>query len=151
MDILSTYMTHPFWWWVAAGALFLAIEVAVSTEMLLWPAASAAVIAIALLLGAPLGPGVDVAVFAVLTIVSTLLARRFIRRPAAGPDINDPLLRLIGHRGEAVAAFKRGRGRVFVDGKEWAAEMEADAAVAPGDPVEVSAILDGGRLKVRPG
>ena len=66
-----------------------------------------------------------------------------------GHDPNDPLTRLIGHQGEAASAFEGGRGRVFVDGKEWAAELVGDGPIAPGGRVEVVALVGGARLKVR--
>ncbi len=151
MDLIAVYTEHAFWWWAAAAAALLAAEVAIGTSHLLWPTASAAVVGVLLLFGLKLPPGADLALFAVLTIVSTLAARRYIKRPElTGPDINDPNHRLAGQHGEAVAGFSRGQGRVFVDGKEWAAEADADAALRKGDRVEVTAVLDGGRLKVRP-
>jgi len=150
MDLVGLYLAHPFWWWVAAGVLLLAIEVATGTDQLLWPAASAGVVAVLEILNAPLPPGADFGLFAVLTIVSALLARRYLRRPAAGPDVTDRALRLVGSQGEAVGAFHRGQGRVFVDGAEWAAEVEGEAVLGRGDRVEVVRLLDGGRLLVRP-
>jgi membrane protein implicated in regulation of membrane protease activity len=151
MDLLAAFAAQSFWWWAAAAAALLALEVATGSSLLLWPAASAAVVGVLLLLGLDLPTGADVALFAILTIVSTLAARRFIKKPeATGPDINDPHHRLAGQQGEAVAAFSRGQGRVLVDGKEWAAEADEAAALHKGDRVAVVAVLDGGRLKVAP-
>lgn len=151
MDLIGSYLAHPFWWWAAVAVAFLAVEVATGTTNLLWPAASAAVVALLALAGLRLPVGADFAAFAVLTIVSTLAARRYIRRSDQdGPDINDPHHRLVGQHGEAVEAFDRGQGRVFVDGKEWAAELDVAAALQKGDRLEVVGVLDGGRLKVRP-
>jgi hypothetical protein len=47
-----------------------------------------------------------------------------------------------------VGAFASGQGRVFVEGKEWAAEAEGDSPAA-GDRVEVTGIQDGASLRVR--
>jgi len=149
MDVLALYLAHPFWWWVGVGVLLLAVEVATGTDQLLWPSASAGVVAAWQGLGLPLSPGLDVGLFAVLTIASTLLARRYLRRPAAGPDVNDRVTRLVGGRGEAVTAFQNGQGRVFVDGAEWAAEAQGDASIDAGARVEVVEVLDGGRLLVK--
>jgi membrane protein implicated in regulation of membrane protease activity len=147
--MIEQLMANPFWWWTAAALALLAVEVATGAELFLWPAASAGVVAVLTAVGLPLPMGFDVGLFAVLTIATTLAARKF-RRPAMGPDINDPLNRLVGVKGAVVAAFDRGRGRVLVEGTEWAAELEGeDQALAPGDRIEVAAILDGGRLKVR--
>ena len=143
------YAAHPFWPWLAAAALFLAIEVATGTGWLLWPAASAFVVG---LLAEALHPGlaIEAGAFAVLTIASTYLARRFLRPvlETSSSDLNDPLQRLIGQHGQVMAAFEQGRGRVFVDGKDWAAE--SDEPTPQLDQTVVVTSVDGAVLKVRP-
>jgi hypothetical protein len=143
------YATHPFWSWAALAAGLLAIEVVSGSGWLLWAAASAAVTA---LMVAAFRPGLPEALlaFALLTIASTLLARRYLKRAAApaARDINDNVGRLMGHRGSAVKAFHGRAGRVFVDGKEWAAELAEGEALEAGATVEVVAV-EGARLKVR--
>jgi len=152
MDLLEGfYLAHPFWVWMSAAAVLLALEVATGSGYLLWPAAAAAVTG--LLTGVRLGLPAELLIFAVLTIASTLLSRRYLPRPLKphGPDINDPHGRIVGHRGQAVAAFQQGRGRVLVDGKEWAAELEGAADLPAGAEVQVTRVLTGARLKVRAG
>lgn len=126
--VAGFYALQPFWLWLGLAALFLAIEVASGTGWLLWPAASAFVVG---LLAQAIHPGfvLELGLFAVLTIASTYLARRFLRPvlDATGPDLNDPLQRLVGQRGQVLSAFEQGRGRVFVDGKDWAAETDEPA------------------------
>ena len=145
------YAAHPFWTWMALAAVLLAVEVSTGSGYLLWPAASAAVTG--LLAGFGLGPGPELLVFAALTIVSTLLARRFFPHPfqPRGPDINDPAHRIIGHEGQAAGAFIGGHGRVLVDGKEWAAELEGGADLPAGAEVTVTGVVGGARLKVKAG
>lgn len=142
------YAAHPFWVWLAVAAVFLAVEISTGTGWLLWPAASAGAVGL-VVLAAPLGPPAEVALFAVLTIASTYLARRYLR-PAAekGGDLNDPVLRLVGRDGEVLGAFEQGRGRVFVDGKEWAAVAQDGTTPAVGQKVLVVAV-DGAVLTVR--
>ena len=72
-----------------------------------------------------------------------------LRAEAVGHNINDPVGRLIGHHGKAVAAFAGREGRVFVDGKEWAAALDGAEALAAGNAVEVTGV-SGARLTVRP-
>jgi membrane protein implicated in regulation of membrane protease activity len=88
--------------------------------------------------------------FALLTIVSTLLARRYLPQSLTthGHDINDNVARLVGHQGQAVSAFTGRAGRVFIDGKEWAAELDKDEALEAGARIEVVGV-SGARLKVR--
>lgn len=147
--ILSFVSDQPFWLWAALAAALLAVEVATGSGWLLWASASAAVTG-ALVGLVELSLPTAVLAFAVLTIVSTLLARRYLPRSvtASGQDINDNVGRVVGHQGSAVAAFSGGAGRVFVDGKEWAAELEGDDRLEAGARVEVTAV-EGARLRVR--
>jgi membrane protein implicated in regulation of membrane protease activity len=151
MDLVGLYLANPFWWWVAAAAILLTIEVATGSEVFLWPAVAAGVLAVLSASGVRLPLGADLALFAVLTIAGALVAKKVRPPPAMGPDINDPLHRLVGLKGTVVSAFDRGRGRVLVEGSEWGADTDSDAALIPGDRVLVEAIIDGGRLKVRQG
>jgi inner membrane protein len=150
MDLFSDlYATHPFWVWTALAAALLAAEVISGSGWLLWPAASAGVVAV--LAGfAGLQTAPAIALFAGLTIVTTFLARRYLPRSlgAHGHDINDNVARLVGHQGRAVGAFRDQHGRVFIDGKEWAAELADGAELAAGARVEVVGV-QGARLRVR--
>ena len=129
--------------------LLLAVEAAFSTEWLLWPAVSAGVVAVVTALNVQLGFAGEVALFAALTLAATLLSRRLIQQvnPSDAPDINARDTRLIGQRAQVVQAFVDGRGRVFVSGAEWVAEIEG-ATPAEGDSVIVEG-MDGPKLKVR--
>ncbi|MBI1200025.1 MAG: NfeD family protein [Phenylobacterium sp.] len=143
------YGAQPFWVWAALAAGLLAVEVVTGSGWLLWAAASAAVTGVvAALFGPPLA--VALLVYAVLTIASTLLARRYLPSnvPAHAGDINDNIARLVGHHGSAAQAFVRGAGRVFIDGKEWAAELDDGEALEAGAEIQVTGV-EGARLKVR--
>lgn len=150
MDALVAFHSaQPFWIWLAVGVILLAVEAAFSTEWLLWPAVSAGVVAVLTALGLKMGFWGEALAFAVLTVASTLLSRRLIQRvnPSDHPDINDRDGRLVGQRAQVVQAFVDGRGRVFVSGAEWPAEI-VGAAPPAGESVVVEAI-DGPKLKVR--
>jgi len=142
---------HPMWFWMALGAILLAMEVGATSGYLLWPAGSAAAVGL-LTLVAPIGELAQIIAFSVLTIVTTYIGRRYLRPAAAlpGPDLNDKSARLIGMAGQVARGFDDGDGRVFVDGAEWAAEIEPGGQPpAKGARVEVVEVLGGGRLKVR--
>ncbi len=147
--LIDLHTAQPYWIWLAIGVVLLAVEAAFSTEWLLWPAVAAGVVAVVTVLGLPLGLLGEVLLFAVLTVAATLLSRRLIQRvnPSAVPDINARDSRLIGQRAQVVQAFVDGRGRVFVSGSEWIAEIEGAAPLA-GESVIVEA-MDGSKLKVR--
>lgn len=146
--ITELYAAHGFWIWLAVGAAILAVEVSTGSGWLLWPSASAAATALVTLVTNSLAA--EIGVFAGLTIVSSLLARRFWpRRTDDAGDINDNVSRLLGHAGRATSAFASGDGRVMVDGKEWAAELDGGGALAAGAEVEVTGLSGGSRLRVR--
>ena len=147
--ITSFYVTHPLWIWGGLAAALLAVEVLTGSGWLLWVAASAGVTGLVVTLA-----GTDftttVLIFAALTLISTLAVRRYLPRPdvGLGQDINDYAARLVGHKGSAVSAFAVGTGRVSIDGKEWAAQLDGGGVLDVGASVEVTGV-DGSQLKVR--
>jgi len=151
MDMIAgIYAAQPFWVWAAFAAALLGLEVLTGSGWLLWPSASAAVTAVVVTL-LPVNEPTALLVFAVLTLVTTLLARRYLpRRPRThdGSDINDNIGRLVGHHGSAVKAFAGRSGRVSIDGKEWAAELDDGDGLEAGASIEVVGV-DGSRLRVR--
>jgi membrane protein implicated in regulation of membrane protease activity len=149
--MLDLYLEHAFWFWLGLAAVILAVEVASGSGWLLWPAGAALVVAFLTLLIGP-DPGAAIVAFAVLTLVSTLLARRYLPKSVLGQggDINDNVGRLIGQEARAVAAFSDGSGRVLIDGKEWAAELAEGYVLAEGERVRVIGVADGSRLQVKP-
>lgn len=136
MSLADLYVAQPFWIWLAIGVLLLAVEAMFSTEWLLWPAVSAGVVAVMTAAGVRLGLPGEVAVFAVLTVIATLLSCRLISKANPdGPDINDRESRLVGQRARVVETFVSGRGRVFISGAEWPAEIVGESPVEGQDVV----------------
>jgi inner membrane protein len=142
------FLANPFWTWVAIGGVFLIGELMTGSGWLLWPAGAAAVVALATQLAGLIWPE-EVVLFVVTAIVFTYLGRRFLRpAPKGERDINALAPRLIGREGETCGPFQAGLGRVFVDGKEWAAELDGGGDLAAKSKVKVLEILGGARLKV---
>ena len=147
--LIDLHAAQPYWIWLAIGVILLAVEAAFSTEWLLWPAVAAGIVAVVAALGLPLGVLGEVALFAALTVAATLLSRQLVQRvnPSDSPDINARDSRLVGQRAQVVQGFVDGRGRVFVSGAEWVAEIDGATPLA-GESVIVEAV-DGSKLKVR--
>ncbi|RZJ96174.1 MAG: NfeD family protein [Brevundimonas sp.] len=148
--VANLYASQPFWLWMALGVALLATEAGLSTEWLLWPAVAAGVVAVVTLLGLRIGLGGELLLFGVLTVAATLASRRLVKRvsPDDEPDINSRDARLIGLKAVVIQPFVDGRGRVFVSGAEWAADLEG-ASAPEGASVVVSSV-EGARLRVRP-
>ncbi|RZJ89453.1 MAG: NfeD family protein [Brevundimonas sp.] len=148
--VANLYASQPFWLWMALGVALLATEAALSTEWLLWPAVAAGVVAVLTLLGLRIGLGGELVLFGILTVGATLASRRLIKRvnPDDEPDINSRDARLIGLKAVVIQPFVDGRGRVFVSGAEWAADL--DGASAPEGASVVVSSVEGARLRVRP-
>lgn len=142
------YAAQPFWLWLAVGVALLGVEAMFSTEWLLWPAVAAGFTALVAALF-PIGLAGEVGLFALLTVVLTLASRKLIKKvnPDDMPDINDVRLRLVGQKARVVEAFVNGRGRVFISGAEWVAEID-NASPLAGDNVVVESV-HGQHLKVR--
>jgi hypothetical protein len=143
-------LQNPFALWLAVGGMLLAVEVGTGSGWLLWPAASAAAMGL-LGLVFHFELNMQLVIFAILTIVTTLAGRRFFPQAVlTGGDINDTRSRMAGLDGVAAGDFEGRSGRVFVDGKEWAAELEGGASLASGERVVVVGV-EGSRLTVKPG
>jgi membrane protein implicated in regulation of membrane protease activity len=146
----AVFFDHPFWSWFAIAGMLLIGELMTGSGWLLWPAGSAATVGVAAFVYPPLGWSVELVLFVATAIVSTYVGRRFLRpAPKDSHDVNDPARRLLGHEGETVSPFQGGLGRVFVDGKEWAAELDGGGDLAARAKVEVVEILGGARLRVK--
>jgi membrane protein implicated in regulation of membrane protease activity len=148
--IQAFYETHPMWSWLTLSALLLAAEILTGTGWLLWPTASAVLVALLALVTRALGLPGELVTFAVLTVATTFLGKRFLpsRSLQDGPDINDRAGDLVGKIGKVAAAFVGGEGRVLVDGAEWAAEIDGEAP-ALGSNVKVIRLLGGAKLSVK--
>jgi hypothetical protein len=145
----ALFFDHPLWSWLAIGGIFLIAELMTGSGWMLWPAGSAAAVGLASPV-LPYGWPGEILAFVIVSVAATYLGRRFMPRASdAKRDINDPAPRLLGAQGESVAAFQAGLGRVFVDGKEWSAELDGGGDLAAKAKVEVVEILGGARLKVR--
>lgn len=147
--LVDLYANQPFWIWLAIGVILLAIELALSSEWLLWPAVAAGIVAVLSALGLRHGLGVDLLLFGALSVGLLAASRKLVKRvnPDEVPDINARDQRLVGQKARVIEPFVEGRGRVFVSGAEWAALIDGTGPAA-GESVVVEAI-DGPTLRVR--
>jgi inner membrane protein len=162
MDMVSIFLMGPmgtqaFWIWLTLGILLLGVEVFLGTQWLLWSAASAGVVAVVCLTGLPFGIVAQVITFATLSLAMSVMTRKFMKVPGAGPDVNAPNDRLLGKQAEVLSGFEfvaggERTGRVSFEGVEWPAVLTAgadDAVLNKADRVVINAVHEG-RLFVTP-
>ena len=132
--------------WLILGLILLIAEMASGTTYLLWPAVAAFATG-ALAYFALVSWPVELALFAVLVIVLTLLGRPLVRRFRAegAAHLNERGAQMVGGRA-IVTAFANGVGSVKINDSIWRAV--SDEALAPGENVEIAAV-DGATLKVK--
>jgi len=156
-------LQDPFWIWLSVGCLFVALNLATGQPLLMWPAGVAALVAIAALADPGLGFVAEAGLFAVLCLVLAgggyLLMGRMTMARASSPRAAPPgrpvsgsqeqTARLVGRIGRTTSEFVNGVGRVWIDGAEWGAEIDAgEIDLPPGAPVRVVKVIGGIRLQV---
>jgi membrane protein implicated in regulation of membrane protease activity len=155
----ALYLQEPFWIWLAVGCLLVSLNLAAGRGLLIWPAAAAAAIAVLEAAGLRLGLLVEIPLFLLLSAGAVVAARRrsgAVREPAK-PKPADPIAgrkieteRLIGRIGRTSGPFANGVGRVWIEGAEWAADLQGSEEILPdGTPVRVVKVIGGIRLQVQ--
>jgi inner membrane protein len=132
-------------WWVIAGLLLL-VELALPGVFFMWLALAAAVIGV-IDLFADLSWQIEIAIFAVVSVLFVLFARpRFNILQGGASNLNQRMYDYVGRAYVLEDAIVNGRGKVRIDDTLWVV-MGADRG--KGEWVKVTAV-DGVRLKVDP-
>ena len=125
---------EPQWVWLIAATVLAVAELIVPGVFLIWLAAAAGITGIAAAL-IPMPVGVQIGLFAILSLLAFMVGRRWYRRNpvySEDPLLNDRAARLIGETVVVVSAIENGRGRVSVRDTVWSAigpDAEAGAKV----------------------
>ena len=163
------YLQDPFWIWFGVAAVFVSLSFATGSNLLFLPSACAAAVALLELVGARLGMEAETGVFAALTAFALMGAYALQprarvamvggaakRMPRAGTGALGALVAdeepaaLVGRIARATGEFNNGVGRVWIDGAEWAAEIEGIEETLPlGASVRVVRVIGGVKLQIR--
>ena len=141
-----------FWHWWAFAVAMIAIEVVAPSTFLLWPAISAAVIGLVLLIDPDIAVRHQILAFAVLAVATSVAWQVWLKRhPMVSdhPNLNLRAQQYVGRRFTVTDDFVNGRGRIKVGDSQWSAEADADIEILTGQSVEVEA-AEGTILRVRP-
>ncbi|HEY1707025.1 MAG TPA: NfeD family protein [Rhizomicrobium sp.] len=152
MDAMTDFLNAQVaWHWWALGAVLLALEMASTTQYLLWPGIAALLVGVLRFVDPVLDGRLCVFLFAVLSVVATIAWKR---SPwgrsdnAVHPTLNRRGDQCVGRFVKAAVDFSGGRGAVLVDDSRWNASVIDGSAPIAGDMLEVAG-AEGTVLKVR--
>jgi membrane protein implicated in regulation of membrane protease activity len=141
----------PVWHWWALGAVLLGLEMASTTQYLLWPGIGALIVGVIAFIDPSLDSRLAIFLFAVFSVAATIAWKR---SPwgkmdhAVHPTLNRRNDQYIGRVVKAAIDFTGGRGAVLVDDTRWSAVVIDGSAPTKGDMMVVEA-TDGTVLKVK--
>ena len=141
---LDTIATH--WFWLSLGLILGVAEMVAPGFFLMWLGLAAIIVGL-LDYAFPISIPFQVALFAVLSIITVFAGKKFLKDnpiETDDPKLNDRGARLTGEIVTVVEAIADGHGRVKVGDTEWSARG-SDAGV--GDKVRVTG-ADGAVLLV---
>lgn len=139
---------EPHWFWLSVGVALGVIEMLAPGFFLMWLGVAAIIVGL-LSWVLPISLPLQVALFAVLSVLTVYAGKRFLKDnpiQSEDPALNDRGARLTGEIVTVIEAVVDGRGRVKVGDGEWNARG-ADAPV--GSKVRVIG-AEGAVLKVEP-
>ena len=142
-QVLDAWMTLGAWRWLALAALLFAAELATGTAYLLWLAAAAVMTAAVIALPGEINFALELLLFGVFSIASTVFGRRFIKPSlikSDQPHLNAPALRHVGARAIAVSDFVGGEGRVALGDTQWSAQTLDGSSPKLGTGVQVVSV-----------
>lgn len=129
------------WWWIAFAVALGAVEMATMSFFLIWPGLAALLIGGILAVAPDLSSNLQVALFAILSVVLTFAGRSFMHRygdkDSESGTLNSRANLMIGRHAE-VLDFTGPEGNVSIDGIRWRALWEKGLAAEIGATVEIS-------------
>lgn len=118
------------WHWLALGIVLLAIEVSLSTEILLGIGIGALLVAIMLWV-VPLGWQMQLVWFAVYSVIATLIYWKYFRakmQRTEAPLLNNKTAQLVGKKVPLFEPIVNGSGKVQIADALWRVKANQDAA-----------------------
>ena len=147
MDVLSYLETLAYWDWFIAGLALVILEIMAPGAVFMWLGIAAGVVGGAVFLAPQLDWKIQFTMFAVLSVASIILSRRYLkRRPLETdhPDLNRRGAQYVGRSFVLDEATTGGRGRMKVDDSSWRVE---GPDLPAGTRVRVTAV-DGATLQI---
>ncbi|MGH6872378.1 MAG: NfeD family protein [Rhizomicrobium sp.] len=150
-DLTGFLNNQPAWHWWAFGAILLAVEIASTTQYLLWPGIAAVFVGVLKFFIPPLDGRLAVFLFAVIAVAATVAWKRSSlgRADRIGhANLNERSAQYVGRHVVALDDFQGARGAVRVDDSRWNAMTQDGTSPKKGDALEVTG-SDGTLLTVK--
>ena len=147
MQVLQYLETLAYWDWLIAGLVLVILEIFAPGAVFLWLGIAAGVVGAVVFFAPYLDWKIQFTLFAVLSVVSIVVSRRYLkRRPLETdhPNLNRRGAQYVGRDLILDAALSGGQGRLRVDDTTWRVEGP-DLPV--GAKVRVTAV-NGATLKI---
>ena len=147
MQVLQYLETLAYWDWFIAGLVLVILEVFAPGAVFLWLGIAAGVVGAVVFFVPDLDWKTQFTLFAVLSVVSIVVSRRYLkRRPLETdhPNLNRRGAQYVGRDLILDAALSGGRGRLRVDDTTWRVE---GPDLPAGAKVRVTAV-NGATLKI---
>jgi membrane protein implicated in regulation of membrane protease activity len=118
MDELFSHVVHWTWWIIAV--VLIVLEMFAPGTFFLWMGASAGIVGVALLLFPELAWELQLTLFATLSIVAIVLARRYLQKnKGAHSKLSQRGKRYIGRTVTVAEAIINGLGKVRIEDTLW--------------------------------
>ena len=129
------------WWWVALGVGLGALEMVVFSFTLIWPGIAAIFMALLVWIVPGISGEVQVAIFAILSIVLMFAGRSLVKKFGDGQpktNLNNRTEQMIGRQAKVVG-YDLGEGHVEIDGLRWVAKWPDGQSAEIGQVVKIVA------------
>lgn len=124
MEWLPTLQRIQPWHWWVLGAVLLILEVMAPGMFFVWFALASFTLGLLVFI-LPLPVAIQLLLFAVLSVVSVLIGRRYVNKlvlgGSDGDEVNQGASRLVGRTVKVTQAIQNGVGRVRVGDSDWRA------------------------------
>jgi membrane protein implicated in regulation of membrane protease activity len=139
------------WHWFTLGVILLALEIASTTNYLLWPGIAAILIGALKFVAPGLDGALSLFLFAVLAVATTVAWQRspYGKAQSTAPNnLNARMDTYLGRKGVAAGDFVGGEGAILLDDTRWVALVTDGSSPRNGDVLQVTG-ADGTVLRVR--
>jgi inner membrane protein len=124
-QLIAFFNQLGFWtWWIAAGLLII-LEALAPGAVFLWLGISGAVVGLIAWLNPGMSWEIQTSLFAILSVASIVLWRRFFKTQPSDtdhPSLNERSRELIGKELSLLEAIRNGQGRVRIGDSVWLVE-----------------------------